>query len=185
MSRALTGIAAQRDVILGLFRRGRIDADALDRQLDQIAEEEAGIKGELREVQKRVAEASEGVDRLRNAEDLLQGLHSRQDESPTWELKRQLEELLVVGIRVDTIVEGGKEVAAAEVTYAFTPADSRTGTGADSIQGGEILRFYSLGSRRLQHGASTPGARAANAGSLRNLGAGTEGSGLTFRLDQS
>ena len=74
--------------------------------------------------------ADAGIDRLRTAEDLLRELHLRRDESLSWDVKRQLVELLVVGVRVDTEVGNGKEAPAADVTYAFTPAASRTGRPA-------------------------------------------------------
>jgi hypothetical protein len=62
-------------------------------------------------------------------------LHRRQDETPTWEVRRRLVELLVVSIRVDTVVEDEKEEVAAKVTYAFTPAAIRTGKDSSPRQG--------------------------------------------------
>lgn len=130
LERDLTGFVVQRDAVLGLFRRGRIDGETLDRQLDQITAEEASIRATLDETRLLSAEANDGASRLRTAEDLLLELHRRRDESMSWDAKRQLVELLVVDIRVETVVEDGKEVPSAEVTYAFTPAATRMGKGS-------------------------------------------------------
>jgi site-specific DNA recombinase len=173
LERALAGIASQRDVIIGLFRRGRIDADALDRQLDQIAQEEEGLRADLDAAKARAADATEGAARLRTAEDLLLELHRRQDEEPTWEVKRQLVELLVVNIRVDTVAEDGKAEAAAEVTYAFTPAATRTGRGSSrqcwepGWKDGAILALF-RGPIEVQPREFSPGRSAARGVDVSN-----------------
>jgi hypothetical protein len=137
-----------------LFRRRqprRILADALDRQLDEIAEEAAAIQVAHDDARSQAAEAHEGAARLRTAEDLLLELYRRREEAMSWDVKRQLVELLVVGIRVDTVLENGKEVPAAEVTYAFTPAAIRMGTRACSSYGASLVRTYRP--TRGRHGA--------------------------------
>jgi site-specific DNA recombinase len=120
-------LVGQRDVVVGLFRRGRIDAASLDRQLDQIDGEETALLAELGEAQARAEGMAGQAARLRTAEQLLNELHARLDEPLTWELKRQLVELLVVEIRIRTEELDGKTVPIAEVTYAFGRVTTRTG----------------------------------------------------------
>ena len=74
------------------------------------------------------------VTRLRTAEDLLLELHRRRDQAMSWHLKRQLVEILAVGIRVDIVLEDAKEVLTAEVTYASAPAPTRTGRNSSQPQ---------------------------------------------------
>jgi len=130
LERAAADMGRQHDLVVGLFRRGRIDAAALDRQLDQISLEERGLRSEIDSARTLAVQAGESATRLRTAEDLLGDLNRRLDEPATWELKRELVEALVTGIRVDTVEEGGKRIPVAEVTYAFTPTATRTGRGS-------------------------------------------------------
>jgi hypothetical protein len=67
---------------------------------------------------------------LRTAEQLLGELHSRFEEPLAWELKRRLAELLVSGLRVDSLNESGKPAPAAEVPYGFAAIATRTGTNS-------------------------------------------------------
>jgi hypothetical protein len=46
------------------------------------------------------------------------------------QIKRQVAELLVFGIRVDIVVEDSKGVPAAEMTYSFDPATRRMSMGS-------------------------------------------------------
>ena len=63
---------------------------------------------------------------------LLQELGRRLDEPISWDIKRQLIEIFVRGIRVDTIEAGGKKVNTVTVTYRFASSiDTCTGTRAD------------------------------------------------------
>lgn len=127
---SLDDLGRQRDLVVGLLRRGRIDAAALDRQLDQIDAEEGELRTDLERTRALAAQAGETVTRLRTAEDVLRDLNHRLDQPMTWELKRQLVETLVAGIRVDTVDDGAKAVPVAEVTYAFARTTTRTGKGS-------------------------------------------------------
>jgi len=124
---ALQDLSGQRDLVVGLYRRGRIDADALERQLDQIDADEVQVRTDLGSMEARAQAAGEKTARLRTAEDLLNDLHERLDEPITWERKRHLVELLVERICITPVTHEGKTAPVAEVTYTFTPITTRTG----------------------------------------------------------
>jgi site-specific DNA recombinase len=122
----------ERDRVLGLFRKGRISEDALDRQMDQIDGEEATIRASIEELSARLQGVEAGSARLSSAGALLSKLRARLDEPLSWEVKRQLIETLVGSIRVDTLQENGKRCAAVTVTYRFAKSvNTCTDTRAD------------------------------------------------------
>ncbi|GAC1615290.1 MAG: recombinase family protein [Ktedonobacteraceae bacterium] len=129
---ALQILDTEKDSVITLFRRGRIDEFALDRQLDQIQQEEANIRKDLEEVQERLQCLQEKEDGLRYANELLRRLSQQLEQPLTWEVKRELVEALVEVIRVDT-VEGSKsrKEAKVTVTYRFGPSTA-IGMGTDS-----------------------------------------------------
>jgi site-specific DNA recombinase len=127
---AVLELNTQRDLVIGLFRRGRIDGEALERQLDQIDGEEVERRIDLESMKAKVQAAGEKIVRLRTAEDLLQELNDRLDEELTWERKRQMVELLVDQISISPSTDDGGDVPVAEVTYSFTPITKRTGRGS-------------------------------------------------------
>ena len=82
--------------MLGLFRKGRIDEAALDSQLDEIEAEERSLRARL-EMANKSSRAQE-MEALATVEALLNRLREKLDEGVSWELKRQLVEVLVDGI---------------------------------------------------------------------------------------
>lgn len=137
VQQALSEKAKERDIVVGLYRKGRIDADTLDRQLDQVQKEEAVLKERATSLTLQAQAAEESGKQLRSAEDLLRELNRHLDEPLTWELKRQLVETLVETIRVDTVGEGSQisKEAVVTVKYCFgTTKDTAivtcTGTGS-------------------------------------------------------
>ena len=56
---------------------------------------------------------------LQSTQALLQKLRGRLDQGISWEVKRQLVEALVGGVRIETIEEVGKKLASIVVTYRF------------------------------------------------------------------
>jgi site-specific DNA recombinase len=103
LQQGLQAQSKERDLVVGLFRKGRINGGTLDRQLDQIQQEEAGLKDAIAALTAKAREAEEAATQLRSAEDKLRALYLRLDEPLTWELKRQLIESLVESIVVETI----------------------------------------------------------------------------------
>jgi site-specific DNA recombinase len=111
--------ASERDKVVGLFRRGRIETAALDRQLDDIAKEETALRTQIELITSKLRGVEAGDQNLASAEALLQKLRRRLDEPISWEIKRQLIEIFVAGIRMDTIEVSGKKANAVAVTYRF------------------------------------------------------------------
>ena len=114
----LTAKITERNRILTLFRKGRINEVDLDRQMDQIDREEAGLRSNIEDVSARVLGA-DGVGRVQSAEELLEKLRGRFDAGVSWEVKRHLIEALVGVIRIDTSEENGKRCASIAITYRF------------------------------------------------------------------
>ncbi|HJT58431.1 MAG TPA: recombinase family protein [Ktedonobacteraceae bacterium] len=112
----------EKDTVITLFRKGRIDEAALDRQLDQLQLDEANVQKELEDIQEQLQRLQKKVDGLRYAHELLHRLSERLEQPLTWDIKRELVEALVEEIRVDTLLdEKGKKEAKVTVTYRFGP----------------------------------------------------------------
>ena len=114
---ALETKAEERSRILSLFRKGRINDAALDAQLDEIATEEGSLRIRLESA--RNAEPNQEVAALASVPALLEALRQKLDAGVTWTIKRQLVEVLVDGITVDTIGEGKARQAIVRVRYKF------------------------------------------------------------------
>jgi len=110
----------EQDRVITLFRRGRIDEATLDRQLDQIQQDEGSILKQLEQAQELLKSVHNVEAGMRSAEELLHTLHQRLEEPLTWELKRQLIERLVERITVQTVEdEKRKKETRITVIYRF------------------------------------------------------------------
>jgi site-specific DNA recombinase len=127
----LAGKITERDRILGLFRKGRISETDLDKQLDLIGQEEAAIRANMEDLAATLRGVGDETAQLQSTQALLEKLRSRLEQGVSWEVKRQLVEALVSGIRVDTSQEDGKKFASVVVTYRFASSID-TCTGRDS-----------------------------------------------------
>jgi site-specific DNA recombinase len=96
----------ERDRVLGLFRRGRIDDATLDQQLDLIDAEAAGLQAEI-ENTTRALSAGDRAAQLQSAESLLATLRNRLDGPVPPELKRRIVEILVDTIQANTVERWG------------------------------------------------------------------------------
>jgi len=115
----LAGKITERDRILGLFRKGRISEKDLDKQLDQIGQEETAIRANMEDLAATLRGVGDETAQLQSTQALLEKLVGWLDQGVSWEVKRQLVEALVGGIRIETTEEGGKKVASIVVTYRF------------------------------------------------------------------
>jgi transcriptional regulator with XRE-family HTH domain len=110
--------------VVGLYRRGRLTDAELDAQMEEIGKEEMALEAQLAELRGRLA----GVDSIgatvSSAEALLTKLRKRLDEPVPWEMKRKLIEVLVAGVRIDTVEECGVRQSKIAVTYKFSEPDS-------------------------------------------------------------
>ncbi|GAC1615285.1 MAG: site-specific DNA recombinase SpoIVCA [Ktedonobacteraceae bacterium] len=110
----------EKDTVITLFRRGRIDEHSLDSQLDQIQQEESDLQKQIERLQGLMQDAHSIETALRSAEEMLQKLRQRLEEPLTWELKRQLIEALIERILIRTLKnEKGKQEASITVIYRF------------------------------------------------------------------
>jgi site-specific DNA recombinase len=109
----------ERTRVLGLFRRGRLDDKALDAQMDEIGREEAALEKQLEELRGKVTSNESIAATVSSAEALLAKLRKRLDGPVSWEIKRQLVEILVANIRVDTTESWGVKQAGITVNYRF------------------------------------------------------------------
>lgn len=110
----------ERDLVIGLFRRGRITTDALDKQLDEIAREEEELNGRLGQVVLQVNDMEAAGARALYAGDFLRKLQPKLASPPEWSTKRKLVETLVEGIVVETVEQDGRPQGRVVVTYKFT-----------------------------------------------------------------
>ena len=114
--------AEERNRVLGLFRRGRLDDKALDHQMDEIGKEETALELQLEELRGKVTSAESIAASVSSAEALLAKLSKRLDGTVSWEIKRQLVE--IAGIRMDTTESWGVKQAGITVNYRFAQPDN-------------------------------------------------------------
>ena len=115
--------ANERSRVLGLYRRGRLTDADLDQQMAEIGQEEAALQAQLEET-KGSAEAADSIrTHVGSAEILLAKLRERLDGLVSWECKRQLIEVLVSGIRVETVETCGVVQPKVTITYRFDQAN--------------------------------------------------------------
>jgi hypothetical protein len=135
----------EKDTVLALFRKGRIDERDLDRQLDDIAREEVELARQIQGYMKHLASADEDAAKLAGADALLQELRDTLDsEPPSSALKRRILEKLVssivVGTEPDPDGEPGETRALVRATYTFEPPEGlHVGSTANMHMHGRIL----------------------------------------------
>jgi len=114
--------AGERDRVLGLFRRGRIDDATLDQQLDQINTETFRLHAEI-EAATHALSAGDRAAQLQSAEELLATLRKRLDGLVAPDLKRRIIEILVERIQADTVERWGVQQSEVIITYRFSTPD--------------------------------------------------------------
>jgi site-specific DNA recombinase len=115
--------ATERSRVVGLYRRGRLTDADLDAQMDEIGQEEKGLEAQIAELGGRITGADSIGANICSAQALLAKLRKRLDEPISWELKRRLIEVLIAGVRVDTVETCGVKQAEITVTYRFSQPD--------------------------------------------------------------
>ena len=106
--------ATERSRVVGLYRRGRLSDADLDSQMDEIGKDEAALEAQAAELRGRIAGADSIGANISSAQALLAKLRKRRDQPISWEIKRRLIEVLVAGVKVETVEEDG--VKRADVT---------------------------------------------------------------------
>src|SRR5664280_490200 len=112
--------ATERSRVVGLYRRGRVTDADLDAQMDEIAKEQAALEAQIAELGGRMAGADSIAGNMSSAQALLASLRKRLDQPISWEQKRRLIEVLVAGVRVETVETCGVKQAEITVTYRFS-----------------------------------------------------------------
>ena len=153
----------ERDRVLGLFRRGRIDEAVLDQQLDAIQNEAAGLDLKIQTAAGTLA-AGDRQEQFRSAESLLEQLRARLDGPIPQPLRRRIVEILVARIEACTVERDGVQESEISITYRFSQPDepaplvlprshrlsSRTRVPEQCLSVGDHLRRRRLASRLLQ-----------------------------------
>ncbi len=133
VQQTLDALQGERDTVMREYRKGRIDDRTKDRQLDEIAAEEAGHTKTRAALASALAEATDTETRLATARDLLMTLRATMDSGPlTPERKREILTVLVREIRVHTEEVGLtkrsgriKRRAVLHVSYRFARPDAQ------------------------------------------------------------
>jgi transcriptional regulator with XRE-family HTH domain len=109
----------ERERMLGLFRRGRIDEATLDQQLDAINTEAAGLQSGI-EAAERALSAEDRAAQLRSAESLLSTLRTKLAGPISPELKRRIVEILVERVQANTVERFGVQQSEITIEYRFS-----------------------------------------------------------------
>jgi site-specific DNA recombinase len=118
----LEGKDRERNNVVGLYRKVMLNDAEFARQLDEIDKEGAGLACQIEELESKQGGVASNAAAVENVETLLTRLRERLDQPMTYERKRQLVELLVGGIRIDTIRTAEKRENVVTVTYRFASA---------------------------------------------------------------
>jgi DNA-binding transcriptional regulator YiaG len=111
---------AERDRVLALFRRGRIDEEVLDQQLDLIQNETATLQEQI-DSAGRALSIPDRASQLEAASKLLHDLRLEfQEQSISPELQRRLVEILVESIEARTVERWGVPSSEIVIRYRFS-----------------------------------------------------------------
>ena len=111
--------ATERSRVVGLYRRGRLTDADLDQQMSEIGKEQTALESQLAELKGRAEGAKSIGANVGTADALLTKLRKRLDGPVSWEVKRQLIEVLVGGITIATLEEHGVAQPKVTVRYRF------------------------------------------------------------------
>lgn len=128
---ALSAKTGERDRVLDAYRKGIIESDDLEREMGKIRAETAALEEHIAYLDGQLEASSRAAESLRSAESLLLELRERLGKPLSWEMKRQLVELLVSEIRVDTDCSTKPKKVKIVVVYRFD-GDVPNRTGRDS-----------------------------------------------------
>jgi site-specific DNA recombinase len=128
--------SGERNKVVSIYRKGLLNDAELAQQLQDIDRESAGLNAQIEELELKLGGMDSNRLALDTTEGLLTRLRKRLDEPLTCNLKRQLLELLVGAIRIETIRTGKKPENVVTVAYRF-PSAVETCTGTDSLRRSE------------------------------------------------
>lgn len=125
LQQALAQKAEEREQVMVLFRKKRITLVEAETQLDQVEKEAVDLRTTLRGLESQQELTQTFAEHYQEAEELLVRLRDRLGDieaKDDFAAKRQVVELLVTDIVVDTHGEGSRKHATVTVSYAFTPS---------------------------------------------------------------
>jgi site-specific DNA recombinase len=128
---ALSAKARERDRVLDAFRKEIIESDDLEREMAKIRAETEALKERVAYLGGQLEAASRAAEGLRSAESLLIELREKLAEPLSWEIRRQLVELLVSEVRVETDCSTNPKRVKVVVVYKFD-GDVSNRRGRDS-----------------------------------------------------
>jgi hypothetical protein len=145
----------EKDTVIALFRKGRIDSADLDRQLDQVQTEEDVIKEEIEQLSAKVQSNQQIEAELYSAEQLLKRLNGQLDNNPTFEERRNIVQKLVhrVDVLTDVHEDGSKEVRVR--VFWNIQEDEVVPIRGRKAPGQQIPRSRKVATK-LQRGSSSP-----------------------------
>jgi site-specific DNA recombinase len=123
--------AEERSKVVNLYRRDRLNETELDEQMGQIDQESGALAAQIQELEAKLCGQDSTARDVEGVEGLLKRLRQRLDQPLSFERKRQLVELLVGGIRIDTVRNGERRENVVTVTYCF-PSAVESCTDTDS-----------------------------------------------------
>jgi site-specific DNA recombinase len=114
----------ERDRILVLFRKGRIDEATLDRQLDQVEAEARDLRADIEDLSRELSTVDRAA-QLQSAEELLMTLRKRLEGPIPHELQRRIVEVLVEKVEAHTVERWGVPQSQITINYRFSqPSES-------------------------------------------------------------
>ena len=171
----LTALSAERDKVLTLFRRasGRLPEllDATERQLEEIARDEADARGALATLRAQDEVTHEAEARLASAGALLVRLQAEvawidahPDHPDARTKKRGVLEQLVVAVRITTEGAGRAKTAGADMESAFAAAAALGGEGVCPPRNQGVKCILPIAAVRYPAPANAAGSVSASAG---------------------
>ncbi len=128
---ALSAKARERDRVLDVFRKEIIESDDLEREMAKIRAETEVLKERVAYLGGQLEAVSRAAESVRSAESLLLALREKLAEPLSWEIRRQLVELLVSEVRVETDCSTMPKTVKIAVAYRFDgDVSNRTGKGS-------------------------------------------------------
>ena len=101
--------------MLGLYRKGHISDDTVERQMEEIEAEETRLRSKVLELRQRMEGVETESSQLESAAGILERLGARLEGALSWEMRRELVECLVEQVRVDTTETNGQRTACIKV----------------------------------------------------------------------
>jgi len=120
----LNGKEDEWESLLRLYRRGQMSEASLDLQMKEVNDEESSLKAEFQRIQSELLKAQNSNESLLSVENILFKLRLNLDAELSWDVKKEIVDALVEGIRVETVeTEKGKKPFV-KVKYRFEKPDS-------------------------------------------------------------